>query len=37
LKDGGEVVIDYMGDTFKEGEYFKQFKNPVLIIVPGIA
>ena len=25
-----------MGDSFREGEYFKNSKRPILIIVPGI-
>jgi len=36
LSDGGKIHLDYMGDTFREGEYFKNSKRPILIIIPGI-
>ena len=37
LSDGGQIYLNYKGDGFREGEYFRQFNNkPVLIIIPGV-
>jgi len=36
LSDGGKIFLDYMGDSFREGDYFTNSRRPILIIVPGI-